>query len=504
MKKDERSKRIAELLSTVIISLFISVLAVGGVTSLLVKSGDISEKEQRNLKKYPEFSWSSFFDGSFFKETEEAYNDRFPLRNLFIDTAESIREVVTIKTGPEFIPIANEDDDFFNQEEYGTPVPWEDQTASPSPDSGDRETEAPTPEPTPEDQGTASPSKTEGPDETPSYTPTPLPTPTPTPTPTAPPSSPAPFDISGYEVFTGGRQLSGVVIENGRGMEVFNGTAEAAEGYTLYLQRLALKYSEKRVVSVVTPNACAFYSSSEYRTENHDQKAWLELAAKNMQGVVVPDVYGALASHKDEYIFFKTDHHWTALGAYYAYREICTELGMDPVDIGELETRKIEGFLGSIYNKTNSKTLESSPDTIYCYMPKVRTIARCNQSRSALNLSSLKMIDTVNPNYRGSNLYVCFIAGDNPYTEITTSAGTGKSCFIIKNSYANCLVPWLCHNYDTLYILDPRHVNTTGDNRFSLEGFLGSHEVDDIIVVSHTLFAATTDNIFYAGLMRLS
>ena len=522
MKKDEkRSKRISDLLSTVIISLFISVLLVGGALSLILKSGDVSEKEQRALKKYPVFSWSSFFNGSFFKEAEEAYNDRFPLRDFYIDTAAGIREFMTVKTGREFIPIDNEDEDYFNPVGIGTPAPETNLAPSATPEPAENnprptgDVASSTPEQTPDEQGTASPGETAGlsetpadatptPTPTPSPTLTPTPTPSPSPTPTAAPSSPAPFDISGYEVFTGGRTLSGVVIEGGRGMEVFNGTSEAAEGYTLFMKRLAMKYPGKNVVSTVTPNACAFYASSEYTTENHDQKAWLELAAKNMQGVIVPDLYNALAAHKDEYIFFKTDHHWTALGAYYSYKEICRNLGMTPVDINALEVRKIEGFLGSIYKKTNSKTLEASPDTIFCYMPKVRTNALCCWSRSTLNLKELNPIDVVNPYYGGSNLYVCFIAGDNPYTEITTSAGTGRTCLIIKNSYANCLVPWLCHNYDKLYILDPRHVNTTGDNQFSLGGFLEGHDVDDIIVVSHTLFAATTDNVFYAGLMRLS
>ena len=70
-------------------------------------------------------------------------------------------------------------------------------------------------------------------------------------------------------------------------------------------------------------------------------------------------------------------------------------------------------------------------------------------------------------------------------TIITTNAGTGRNAVVIKNSYANALVPFLAHNYDNIYVIDPRHVNTTLENGLNLEKYINNKDIDDIFVCLH-------------------
>ena len=69
-------------------------------------------------------------------------------------------------------------------------------------------------------------------------------------------------------------------------------------------------------------------------------------------------------THRKEYIYYRTDHHWTALGAYYAYQQLCAAKGIEPEDLNGYETKEFDGFLGSFYNDTSLLEDELSIDTI--------------------------------------------------------------------------------------------------------------------------------------------
>ena len=95
--------------------------------------------------------------------------------------------------------------------------------------------------------------------------------------------------------------------------------------------------------------------------------------------VVTVDAYSELRKHTDRYIFFRTDHHWTQLGAYYAYTAFCQSTGLEPVPIEDFETGSFEGFVGSMYTYTSkypqSSILRDNPDTLYYYVPKTESSA---------------------------------------------------------------------------------------------------------------------------------
>lgn len=73
-------------------------------------------------------------------------------------------------------------------------------------------------------------------------------------------------------------------------------------------------------------------------------------------------VLDALKNHNSEYLYFKTDHHWTADGAYYAYKELMKAKGMTPSPLTDFTKSEYPGFVGSFYQYSNqSETLKNNP-----------------------------------------------------------------------------------------------------------------------------------------------
>src|SRR5699024_11136438 len=82
------------------------------------------------------------------------------------------------------------------------------------------------------------------------------------------------------------------------------------------------------------------------------------------------DVFDELVRHNAEYLYYRTDHHWTALGAYYAYRVFAEQKGITPHELSEFEKRDYEGFLGTFYAYSNqAAALGNNPDTVETYIP---------------------------------------------------------------------------------------------------------------------------------------
>lgn len=177
--------------------------------------------------------------------------------------------------------------------------------------------------------------------------------------------------------------------------------------------------------------------------------------------VIGVDIYDDLFAHRDEYLYFRTDHHWTQLGAYYAYTDFCETKGIEPHSLDEYEQVAYEGFVGSFYFNFNDsymstvQILRDNPDIVYTYRP----ISNTNMTVTTSDGSTYKW-DVVYDvsNYTTGSKYSCFIAGDNPYTVIENSdISDDTSCIVVKESYGNAFVPYLVDHYQTVYVIDQRY-----------------------------------------------
>lgn len=224
-----------------------------------------------------------------------------------------------------------------------------------------------------------------------------------------------------------------------------------------------------------------------------DQKAAEQKIIGYMNGNVKSvALYDALLAHRTEYIYFRTDHHWTATGAYYAYEQFCKAKGITPTPISSYKVDEYDGFLGTFYRDSNQNaTMGENPDKVVAYHP-LSTEATLDYGDSEnANLTRGKIIYDES-DAPASLKYGAFITGDNAYSVINNPDVTnGSSCIVVKESFGNAFVPFLTDHYQTIYVLDYRYW------KGSISQFAQSKGVQDVLFVNNLSAIRSTALVGY-------
>ena len=175
----------------------------------------------------------------------------------------------------------------------------------------------------------------------------------------------------------------------------------------------------------------------------HDMKYTWDAGAR------IVDLSVTLSSDSGDYNYYKTDHHWTSLGAYDAYQFLSEPLGYTAVDINALNKKEVSNdFYGSTFDKVQVK---AEPDTITAFDTGVKVNVDFNgEADNATTLYSEEMLGE-------KSKYDYFLGGNYARVYITTDSTSGKTLFMLKDSYANSMVPFLCCNYSKIVMLDLRY-----------------------------------------------
>ena len=211
--------------------------------------------------------------------------------------------------------------------------------------------------------------------------------------------------------------------------------AEVINGYAA-----ALAGKQARVFSLITPTQIEFIDE-KYRYMSDSQYDAIMTVYSRLDNVTAVDAYSYISEHSDEYVFFRIDHHWTALGAYYAYLAFCDAANIRPVTIDEYTEHSIPGFLGYLFSFNITDQLRDNPDTIVYY-----------ELDEPIETSGKLLYIPM----EGNVSYSIFIGGDRPIFEVTTSVKNGRTCAVIKDSFGNAFIPWLAPHYEKIIVFDPR------------------------------------------------
>jgi len=251
-------------------------------------------------------------------------------------------------------------------------------------------------------------------------------------------------------------------------MEIFGYSESACKRYAEMVSAYAHAFEGKaRVFSLVTPTAIEFVDE-KYKSVTDSEYTAIQTVYNNIENAYSVDAYSYLSSHKNEYIFFRTDHHWTALGAYYAYLAFCDAAGITPVTIDKYDSFEATGFLGYLYSFNPTQELKDNPDTIVYYKLK-----------EALEVSNPLLYTS------GKATYSMFIGGDNPIYRINTSVGNGRTCVVLKDSFGNAFVPWIAPNYEHIIVIDPRHFDG------SVTSTIAGYDDVDLIILNYAFSAGS-------------
>ena len=183
-----------------------------------------------------------------------------------------------------------------------------------------------------------------------------------------------------------------------------------------------------------------------------DQRAFLQQVKDTIGEAHVIDMFPVLEPHAKEEIYYRTDHHWTTLGAYYGY-EAFTKAYKLPTRWylkGEMQT-VTDAFLGTLQSKLN---LSMEPEEIKIFPRTLETEVQITydfgkKSNSFYNDSFLQ----------GKNKYGYFLDDNHAVVEIERESFSEEVLFVIKDSYANTMIPLLAHHYRKIYVMDLRYFN---------------------------------------------
>lgn len=480
----EKLSRISEIKSLV----FFIVLGIISILGLLwFLRPTESELEKRELTEFPEFTIEGLLDGSYTAGISQWYADTFPLReytvqanawfkSLYGDQSETITLDHPQGDAIPSIPGNNDRPDPSIAPPAETSAPPE-HSANPESTEAPSETEPQPAETDPQPEHSADPEATDVPASAAPTEAFETMAPAETPEPTDPPSiEPTPAPTQSGQAPTG--QLMGsVYVSNDSGYSLYYFSRTGAEAYADFMNQTHQKLGDDvQLYSLVCPlsSGVILDQSLQDATEESNQGDAIAYMNSLMDpGIHALNVFDTLCAHKGEYIYFRTDHHWTALGAYYAYTDFCKSKGVEPHTLDQFEMKEFPGYLGSFYSNTLSTSMESNPDTVYAYVP-MGTNSMVFQNTDGTESNWYVVLNV--SNWNKFSKYNTFAGSDHPFSYVHNPEITdGSAVLMIKDSYGNAFVPFLVDHYEYIYWVDFRQY------KGNIVKLVQEKDIDDVI-----------------------
>ena len=303
-------------------------------------------------------------------------------------------------------------------------------------------------------------------------------------------------DMNLFAATAGDKYLNGYIIYNNALYSKAYYNDEKSEYSFNGLKSINLLFKDSNMTIIPVPMSQIMIEDvKNLYIQLASQSEFVDKMKKHIEGtnIKIIDVCDTFTKHKNEYLYFKYDHHWQSLGAYYAYKEYCKERNLKCDDIDKY--RKVvlnETYRGGAYKKIvpDDKSIEPYSDVLTAYIASVSNVMKIYDKSNRAISDGRPCINEQQNAYWG-----VFISGDHPYTEITAKNGKKRTALVIKDSFGCAFVPYLVSNYDKIYVVDPRFAN------FDIVEKMEGKNIDDIIVVcANYAFAQPT---FYNGIANI-
>lgn len=270
-----------------------------------------------------------------------------------------------------------------------------------------------------------------------------------------------------------------VLICGDYALEHFNMQSSGNTTYASAVNAFVEKYPSLNVSVALIPKSCAFNSPYGYPQKYDNQLNYItktyELMASSVKKI---DAMSILKEHSGEYIYYRTDHHWTSLGAYYASVAYCNANGITPRKLESYETVINTGFIGTLYTYAGSsagalrENLKTNPDYTVGHMPSTPYTMKYTGADGVVYKGTA--INKKSKTYAGM-----FMCGDQPFTHIVTENKNGKKLLMFKQSYGNAFAPYMIDYYEEIVVIDVR------SNKKSVEKVIAEYGITDVLIMNN-------------------
>lgn len=196
------------------------------------------------------------------------------------------------------------------------------------------------------------------------------------------------------------------------------------------------------------------------------------------------DIASALEAHKDEDIYYRLDHHWTSLGAYYGYAALMEAMGLETTPLSDYEKTTVStDFKGTTYSSSGVRWM--APDSIDIYVPEEGiTVTAWNGTQPEAGVlydwSKLEVKDK----------YSFFLGGNKPLAVVKGQNTAGPKLLVIRDSYSDSLAPFLTADFSEVHLFDPRY------NKTPVSQYVAENGIDQVLVLYSVSNFVTDGNLF--------
>ena len=287
-----------------------------------------------------------------------------------------------------------------------------------------------------------------------------------------------------------GEKRGNLFVVGDTALEIFYGNEQVSKDYASVLNAYSDALGDSvTIYDMIVPNHFEFGLPSKYKGKiGKDEKPFLDLVKENLNGkIVFVDIYDTLKTHynKGEYLYFRTDHHWTGLGAYRAYEKFCESAGLAAVPLDSYEKRTSTGFLGTLYNSSLDKNLAANPDTVEYYVTDL-PYEQTNTKKDGTTYKGRLISEYADGRTNG---YLTFMGGDIPLATIRTENTSGRSIIVFKESYGNAFIPFLVPHYDTVYVADIRSFP------YNAVTFIQNNHIGEVLFLNNIMTSNTSARV---------
>ena len=425
---------------------FTVIMGIGCVLGLMwFLRPTMSPMENRNLTPFPELQGDTFLSGEFFTDASLWYADTYPFRDTLVGAARGFKGLYGIEPQTQLIGGNRQSDELPIPSEETEPIDAAaDDSAKPEAGEGGRAqvTAADMPE----------------------------------------------VRIRAQEMED--QITDGVYVEDGACYTLYYFDQDATQAYADVINSAADQLEGVATVySVLLPTNAGVMLSDDtlaaLGVPNQEQAIdyFYSLMDDN---VVTVETYDVLSNHKDEYLYFRTDHHWTQLAAYYVYTSLCAARGVEPAPYNEWEKYEFSPFWGEYDGVANIRAI-AEPDYVVARVPQgTNEMEYWTDDLDGSTRMDGPVITDLSDAGEDDNKYNCFVCGNRPLSHIHNPNVTdGSSCLIIKDSYGNPFVSVMVDDYEDIYTMDFRY------SSLNIIDFVKDHNIKDVVFENVIMFAGT-------------
>lgn len=277
-----------------------------------------------------------------------------------------------------------------------------------------------------------------------------------------------------------GETAGSIYLSGKEAFELYYFSEKGVRSYASLLNTVNSLYPNLEITAMMIPNS--FGVLLDPKTQEKLASSGMDQAISYTYSLMdkrihTIDVFNSLYQHRSEYIYFRTDHHWTQLGAYYAYAEYCKARGIKALSLDSFSKAEYDGFYGTFYFYMNRpEALKANPDSVTAYTGAVNEMHFQTADGKEGDAKLINDASTMLP----GNKYNCFMLGDHPFVEIHNEKGRGN-ILVIKDSYANAFVPFLAQEYRNIYMVDYRYYEK------KLPELIKEKEIGEIVFVNNVM-----------------